>query len=134
MANTLLGKLQIDISDVTKSLQQVNTALLGIGKGVNVDISGITKTITAEMDKLSKTVDNINEKLRNLGSGQSGGKKGGKSDEQKAVDELIKKYTELYNIKKQLTTGVGDAESKYLRNRATAIMSEINDTRRYTEE
>jgi len=91
--NKLLGKLQLDSSDVVKTIQDVNNALKDLGKGVDLNLTNILNT------KVNTQLQQLKQQIEEVGKAAAGIKTSGNPAQIREINNLL---TQQYNAQLKL--------------------------------
>lgn len=122
MANGVIGKLSLDISDVKKNIDEVNDFLGKIG--ANIDLKDtLSKKISSALKGLIDEAKKAGEEVgKALEAGSKAGE--GKLKDNKDLEEAVKLWREYYIVLRQAETafqGGNSARAVELRTEAEAI-------------
>ena len=135
MADKMIGKLTIDISDIEKKLDQVNKALAKVGAGVKVDLSkDIGKEVKAQLDGVLKEIQGYEAKM-NAAVDKAINNATERTTQRantKDLTDAIRLWREYYNVMAQAETALrGNNRGRFdeLRQEAEAIRQRAAELR-----
>ena len=134
MADKLIGKLTLDISDVEKKVNAINTALATIGKGAIVKMriadevkSQINQVYQSLQDGVKKINDAANKAIQAVNNISNA--RVNKAQENKDLKDTINALREYYNMLKLAAQAKGEqnfANEKLYSDAAAAAMERVN--------
>ena len=99
MANGVIGKLTLDVSDVEKKVDKINQALSKIGTNSQVKIQiadEVKKQLDKVYDEIQKGAEKLTKAMQNIGGAKTA------NAENKELNEALRMYEKLYNAKAKM--------------------------------
>lgn len=135
MADKLIGKLTLDISDIEKKINSVNEFLGKIGANVNLE-DKLSKKISEALNKLVSEAKKAGQEAQKAIEQATSGASANTSKGNDNIKEAVKLWKEYYTVLRQAETayqGGNAARAQELRNEADAIKQRAEALRKESE-
>jgi len=97
--NKLLGKLQLDSSDVVKTIQDVNNKLKSLGEGVDLNLTNILNTkVNTQLKSLRSEIENVSKAANNVGAAKGNTSIQNRINEMVGLGKAVKSAKESYDV------------------------------------
>ena len=97
--NKLLGKLQLDSSDVVKTIQDVNNKLKSLGEGVDLNLTNILNTkVNTQLKSLRSEIENVSKAANNVGAAKGNTSIQNRINEMVGLGKAVKGAKESYDV------------------------------------